>query len=431
MNRVLALLWKDLRLFFGDRKAMLITFLVPIGIASFFASIMPDGSGPSKSTKIPVLVVDNDGSPLVAKVVDGLRKDSMADPKLASEADADASVKTGTYAVAVVFPKGFAKDAPQAMFNGTAPTVELKYDPSRSMEMQAVQGSIMQVAMQTVSQSAFSANQDYSSQMGDIDRSTRLTPAQKATFHAFFSTLKSVNAMNVGETQSGGGSGMRQPFKLKATPQTAAKSTDDNADYSGLAHSFAGMAMQGVLFYAINAAMAMLTDRRKGIWRRLRASPVGLVELLAGKALSSALIGGVVLAGVLGFGMLVFHLRVQGSWLGLGLVLVASALMTATFGLLVASLGRTEEQSRGLSILAVLTMVMLGGGWFPSFMMPEWVQKLSLIVPVRWALDGFDAMLWRGQSLAQALTPVAGLLIFTVIFGVVAAFRFKTMPETA
>ncbi len=117
--------------------------------------------------------------------------------------------------------------------------------------------------------------------------------------------------------------------------------------------------------------------------------------------------------------------------LALGLIVVASALMVSAFGLLVASLGRTEEQSRGLSILAVLAMVMLGGAWFPSFLMPAWVQKISFVVPVRWALDGFDAMLWRGQGLGAALTPAAGLLFFALVFGLVAAFRFRTMPQTA
>lgn len=430
MTRIFALLWKDLRLFFGDRRAMLIAFLVPIGIASFFASVFAGSPGPKKDTKIPVLIVDQDGSPLVAKIVESLKKDSMADPKIVSEADAQASVEKGTNGVAVVFPKGFAAQAPRAMFRGEPPTVELRYDPSKSLEMQAVQGSIMQVAMQTVSRDAFSPNTDYSDQLHDIDASPGLSPAQKQTFHSFFGTLKGLNAMS-GASGAGPQRGMQAPFTLKAEPQTAVKTRGGEEDYSQVAHSFAGMAMQGVLFYGINAAMTMLSDRRKGIWRRLRAAPVGLTELLVGKALATALIGTAVLSGVLAFGMLVFHMRVQGSWLGLGLIVVTAALMTSAFGLLVASLGRTEEQSRGLSILAVLTMVMLGGAWFPSFLMPSWVQKVSMAVPVRWALDGFDAMLWRGQGLASALTPAAGLLFFTVVFGLIATFRFRTMPETA
>ncbi|RYG19001.1 ABC-2 transporter permease, partial [bacterium] len=376
--------------------------------------------------------VDNDCTPLVADIVKGLKVDSMADPKVVTEKEANEAVKNGKAAVAVVFPKGFEKAAPNAMFRGDAPVVKLRYDPSKNMEMQAVQGSIMQVAMQKVSQNAFSPRADFSDQLKDIDSSTQLKPEQKRQFHDLFATIKDINAANVASAD-GGAAGMRQPFTLKAKPQAAKDQGGDKEaqQKASLAHTFAGMAMQGVLFYGINAAMLILRDRRLGVWRRLRASPVTLGEILAGKGLSTALIGALVLGGVLAFGMAVFGIRSSGSLLGLLLVLVASSLMVSAFGLLVASLGRTEEQSRGLSTLAVLAMVMLGGGWFPTFMMPDWVQKLSLIVPVRWALDGFDAMLWRGQGLVEAMVPVAGLLVFTAIFAAVAAFRFKTMPETA
>ena len=226
---------------------------------------------------------------------------------------------------------------------------------------------------------------------------------------------------------SSGGGGPQEPFKLKTVAQAAEK---DGEKGGSLAHTFAGMAVQGVLFFGINEAMGLLRDRRLGVWRRLLASPATLSELLLGKALSSALVGALVLLGVLGFGAAVFGIRVSGSWLGLGAVVFATGLMTAAFGLLVAALGRTEAQSRGLATLAVLSMSMLGGAWFPSFLMPEWVQKLSLAVPVRWAVDGFDAMLWRGGGLSAALAPVGGLLFFTLAFGAIAAFRFGTIPET-
>ena len=383
MTPILALFLKDLRLFFGDRRAVLIAFLVPIGIASFFASIFGDSTGPSKATKIPILVVDRDGSPLIAKIVAGLG-DAGTAPKLVTEAEAAKAVEDGKAGVAVTFPKGFGEAAPKAMLGGTPPPLDLRYDPSKRLEMQVVQGAVAQATMRATAVAAF------------------------------------------GDSPTAG----RPPFALETRAATAAKKGEDD-DYSQTAHSFAGMAMQGVLFFGINAAMAMLGDRRKGIWRRLRAAPVGLTELLVGKALATALIGAFVLAGVLGFGMLVFHLQVAGSWLGLALIVASAALMTSAFGLLVASLGRTEEQSRGLSILVVLAMTMLGGAWFPSFLMPAWVQSVSRLVPVRWALDGFDAMLWRGKGLEAALTPVAGLLAFTLVFGLVAAFRFRTMPETA
>ena len=51
-------------------------------------------------------------------------------------------------------------------------------------------------------------------------------------------------------------------------------------------------------------------------------------------------------------------------------------------------------------------MVMLGGAWVPSFVFPEWLQTVSLFVPTRWAVDGLDAMTWRGLGLDAALAHV-------------------------
>ena len=46
-------------------------------------------------------------------------------------------------------------------------------------------------------------------------------------------------------------------------------------------------------------------------------------------------------------------------------------------------------------------MVMLGGAWVPTFIFPAWLQQFTLVVPVRWAVDGLDAMTWRGIGLGR------------------------------
>ena len=120
----------------------------------------------------------------------------------------------------------------------------------------------------------------------------------------------------------------------------------------------------------------------------------------------------------------VFGVRVEGSVVGFVAVLAAFALLTASFGLLIAALGRTPEATRGLAILATLLLVMLGGAWVPSFIFPAWLQRVSLAVPTRWAIDGLDAMTWRGQPLEAAFMPVAVMLGFTALFAVLAVWRF-------
>jgi ABC-2 type transport system permease protein len=70
-------------------------------------------------------------------------------------------------------------------------------------------------------------------------------------------------------------------------------------------------------------------------------------------------------------------------------------------------------------------MVMLGGAWVPSFLFPDWVQKITVAVPTRWAIDGLDAMTWRGLGMDAAVTAMAAQLAFALVFGVLAILKFK------
>ena len=81
--------------------------------------------------------------------------------------------------------------------------------------------------------------------------------------------------------------------------------------------------------------------------------------------------------------------------------------MASTFGLLVAALGNSPATARGVTTLAVLMMVMLGGAWVPTFIFPAWLQQFTVVVPVRWAVDGLDAMTWRGIGLTGAIAAAA------------------------
>ena len=118
------------------------------------------------------------------------------------------------------------------------------------------------------------------------------------------------------------------------------------------------------------------------------------------------------------FAMIVFGVRIQGSVIGFAAIAVACAMMAATFGLLVAALGKTAAATRGVATLAVLMMVMLGGAWVPSFIFPAWLQQITVVIPARWAVDGLDAMTWRGLGLDAAIVPTLVLLGFAVLFAV-------------
>jgi ABC-2 type transport system permease protein len=136
-------------------------------------------------------------------------------------------------------------------------------------------------------------------------------------------------------------------------------------------------------------------------------------------------IGSLVLLVSFAFSILVWGVRIQGSLVGFIGVAIASALMAASYGLLIASLGKTPNAARGASVFATLLMVMLGGAWVPTFIFPAWLQRITVVVPTRWAIDGFDAMTWRGFRLDAAVMPILVLLGFSLAFAALAVSRFR------
>ena len=84
---------------------------------------------------------------------------------------------------------------------------------------------------------------------------------------------------------------------------------------------------------------------------------------------------------------------------------------------------RVDPQSQN-AIFATLVMVMLGAAWAPTFIFPDWLQTLLRGVPTRWAVDGLDAMTWRGLGLQAALAPIGVMLVFSAAFTLIAIARF-------
>jgi ABC-2 type transport system permease protein len=215
--------------------------------------------------------------------------------------------------------------------------------------------------------------------------------------------------------------GLTMPYAVHEEAMTAGS----NIAYNGYAHSFAGMGIQFLLFAMANLGVEMLLERQRGLWRRLRSAPVSRFTLLTGKAASGSIISFLILVVCFAFAMIVFKVRIQGSVLGFLGVCIACSMMASSFGLVVAALGNSPATARGMTTLAVLMMVMLGGAWVPTFIFPAWLQQFTLIVPVRWAVDGLDATTWRGVGLMGSLAPIGVLLGFAAAFGALAANRFK------
>ncbi len=422
MNAIRALVRKDLRLFFQDRRALLMSFATPIVLGAFMGYFF--STSDKAPSKIPVAVVDEDQSPVTKKLVAGLAGDKALEVRPSEAAAVREAVRRGKVAAALLIPKGFGAAAARNFFHAeTKQTLTLLLDPSRGMEAGLVRGLLAQHSMEAISGEVFGgpAGLDLLKESAaEVERNEAIAPSTRKALKELYGNVATLNANGALKGDSGQSRGLNLPYELKEEAVTS----KTGVRYNGYAHSFAGMGVQFILFMGIEGGMALLVLRRSSLWRRLRTAPVGRHSFLVARILSSAAIAALLLLGIFAVARLAFAVKILGSLPGFLLIVAAFALFTGAFGLLIAALGRTPEATRGLSIMATLFMLMLGGAWVPAFIFPPWLQKASLVFPTRWAIDGLDAMTWRGLGFGAALAPAAILAGFALAMGVLAWTRF-------
>ena len=422
-----ALVRRDLRLFFQDKRALTMSFAAPIVIGSFFGYLFGNAAD-RPASKIEVAVVDRDGSAVTRKLIDAMAKDPMIAITPRSYEEAETSVRSGKTTVAAVVPQGFAAAAGRAFFRGDGkPEIQLLYDPSHGAEVGMVRGIFTQHAMEVVSSDAFTGEGSakmMDEALRDAQSASGMNPADQKALMTMLAGVGQWNQRvraNPAAASGGARAGFSMPYTVKEEAVTARKGTV----YNGMAHAFAGMSVQFILFMGIDAGLIVLMQRRTGVWKRLQASPLSRWTLIASRATSAAIVGMIILSVVFTFARLVWGVKIEGSFPGFVAVCAAFSIMTAAFGLLIAVLGKTPEGARGISILVTLILVMLGGSWVPAFLFPQWLQKIGFLIPTRWAVDGLDGTIWRGFTLTAALQPAGALLVFAALFGAIAVWRFR------
>jgi ABC-2 type transport system permease protein len=439
MIPLFALIRKDIILFLNDKRALVLTLLMPILLAAFFG-YLTGGSGKKDAAKIEIALVQVDQHVISQKIVAGLKADTSLQIQELSLDAAQDLVRKGKLAVTIVLPDGFGEATAKAFFNAKGkPDLPLYYDPSQGTVLAMVKGILVQHVMQSVSAEMFSGTSGskmVEQSIAELDAMPAQNSDQKE-LKTFLGSLKSFQQYQQSSNQVTEGAstdsqqkpeGLSIPFTPK--DEAISAKTGIASSYNGYAHSFAGMTVQFILFLAIDAGIGVLLSRKQGLWNRLLAAPVSMTTLIIARALSCALIAFFVSCVLCIVAILVFQVEILGSVVGLIGIAICFSLMTASFGLLIAAFGKTPEAARGIATFATLVLVMLGGAWMPSFLFPQWLQDITVFIPTRWAVDGFDAMTWRGLGFDAAIFPMAALAGFTFLFGSLALWRFGREQAT-
>ena len=176
----------------------------------------------------------------------------------------------------------------------------------------------------------------------------------------------------------------------------------------------------------VATAMAVVKEKELGTFEMLAVTPVSRLTLLAGKLLPFAAFGLLDSVIVLLISRYWFDVPVRGSVLLLLGVAFPWVLCTLGLGLLVSTISRTQQQAMMTALfLVMLPLIYFSGFVFPVESMPEAVQPLTELDPLKHLMLVLRGTMLRGAGLRELWPPIAKLAaVGAVTFGgAVALFR--------
>jgi ABC-2 type transport system permease protein len=162
--------------------------------------------------------------------------------------------------------------------------------------------------------------------------------------------------------------------------------------------------------------------KKQGILRRLHTTPLRVWQYFTSTMIAQAIIGLVSLSIMFAVAMTVFHLHVVGNWLLIAAWLVVSITMILGIGLAIGGWAKNERQAAPLSNIIVFPMLFLSGTFFPRFLMPDWLQKITNYLPLSPVIDGIRLITTEGKGILDLL-PQIGIIGAWMIIIYIIAFR--------
>jgi ABC-2 type transport system permease protein len=395
---------KDLKLFFANKRATILTFAVPIVLISLFAFAfggVGQKKGEVKSTRL--VVADEDNSTESKNTIAALDSLKEFEVMQTSAEEAEDLVKKGDEPAVLIFHKGFM----DSLNAGAHPPIEFKYDAAKEAEVGILRGALTGQLMGIIGSKALSKSvvQKFDAANADLD------PATREKIHAQINdNLSSTETKKQSESM------------LKVTPLIA---QEENSP--GLVHAVAGTAIMMLLFSVAGMGASMLDEKQEGTLKKLLYSPLSPNSILFGKMISTTVISIAQLTVMFLYANLVFGLDIYPRLTSLVLMIFATAYACSSFGVLLASFAKSRQQVQGISTMIILIMSCIGGSMIPTFAMPALMQKISAFSVNYWGIQGFYDIFWRMLPLTDPtfLSRILVLVLIGTVLNFLALQMFK------
>jgi len=379
VSPLLRLAANDVRLTVRDRAAFFWILLLPVFLIWLFGSVGGGGGTP----KVALTVIDRDGGWLAQSFAKELDGPSVALAVLSgANADGEAAKKATRW---IELPAGFTTNA--------------------------LAGKQQRLRIET----------------GENAQSDFSRAAEVVVIRAIVRTLARVAEMK----QSSGPLSAAAYETLRARPPIVALETADagrgTAVARGVAQSVPGIMTFTVLMMTLIYGAVFLTiEKREGMLKRQLTLPMARTTVLAGKVLGRVFVAMLQIAILVTAGRLLFRLDFGHAPAALFTLLLAYAFAVAGIATFLGAILANPEQASIVGWLSSMVMAAMGGCWWPSEVMPEWLRTAAHVFPTTWEMDGLHALISFGRGFEAVVVPCAVLFGFGAAFSWIGARKLRT-----
>lgn len=398
MNKIIAIMLKDLRIRFTGWSEWLFFAILPIT----FTVILAGGTGGYENydPRIRLVVVDQAQTALAAEFIAGLEASDSVKPDVLPPGKAEREFSQREVAAVLTIPLTFDLDHVK---NKTV-ALELRQQPNNMNALVAEQAVNAHVLR-------FSSAVDIAG--NSVAEAERIRPfTSEVERRTYFDTAFRQAQALIDEAPA------RVDVRYGAT--------EDPIEYDAGASSSAGQLITWVFIPLIGISSMFAYERQTGTLKRLLVSPTQRTTYLLGTIIGQVLTALAQMLILIGFGVLVMKLKWAQAPVALALILITSALAAGALGTAMGAFVKTSSQANGLSIMIGMLMALLGGCWYPIELFPQFVQTATKVLPTRWAMQGMLNVVMRGQGVEGVLLPSAVLVGFAVVFFAIGVWRFRS-----
>lgn len=404
MKKAFLIGWKDVKLAFRDRAALLLMLAAPFLLTLGLGLVTGRFSGSSNTgiSDIPFVIVNQDEGQLGTELVKLFESENMADllePSSATDpVAARQAVDEDKLAAVIVIPAGFSESFFSSQDSSEAPAIELYSNPARPTSVGVI----------TTILESFLARAEVIRAGSEVTLTQLLTTGRLQPQEVAAAAERMANQQSEAATNN-------SSLTLKNVTESGAE-----VDFDVLAYMAPGMALMFLMFTTTNGGRSLLAEQRLGTLPRLLTTPVNTTQVLGGKVLGIFLTGAAQMLILIIASTLFFQLN-WGDPLAVLLLVLSAVVGAVGWGMIITALARTPGQVSAVGSALMLGFGILGGSFINLDNMPNWFRVIAKITPNAWGLDGFNTLA-LGGGLANILTPILALLIMGLTLFVVSVF---------